>query len=60
MKKLEEAAPGDVAALRRRTIRALANDEINDEDCTYITSRLNEIGERVKNISERRLAHGHQ
>lgn len=58
MKKLEEAAPGDVAALRRRTIRALANDEITDEDCAIITAHLGEILDRVQMIKERRAAHG--
>jgi Asp-tRNA(Asn)/Glu-tRNA(Gln) amidotransferase C subunit len=54
MKKLEEAAPTEVAALRRRTIRALANDEITDDECAIITAHLGAILDVVHTIKERR------
>jgi Asp-tRNA(Asn)/Glu-tRNA(Gln) amidotransferase C subunit len=54
MKKLEEAAPTEVFALRRRTIRALANDEITDDECATITAHLGAILDVVQEIKERR------
>jgi len=50
MKSILEAAPGELAAVKKRTIRSLAMGDIGQEDCNYITSRLDEILERVDSI----------
>lgn len=54
MKTMKEAAPAELEAVRRRAIRALAVREIEEADCTYITSRLDEILHRVKTMKETR------
>lgn len=43
MKSILEAAPAEVSALKKRTIRSLATGDINQEQCTYITKRLDEV-----------------
>ena len=53
MKSLKEAAPAEVGAIRKRAFRELAMDRIDTEDCTYITTRLDEIEVYIKNMEER-------
>lgn len=50
MKTILEAAPSEVGALKRRTIRSLAVEAIEPGDCDYITKRLDEIISRVELI----------
>jgi hypothetical protein len=48
MKKYKEAAPVEVSALKRRTIRSLAMGQITDSSCQYITLRLDEIAAHIE------------
>jgi len=52
MKTMAEAAPAELEAVRRRAIRALAMRQISPGDCSYITTRLDEILDRVQNLEE--------
>lgn len=52
MKSILEAAPAEVSALKRRTIRSLAVESIGQTDCDYITKRLDEILIRVQAIKK--------
>jgi hypothetical protein len=48
-----EAAPVELAAVKKRTIRSLAMGQINDKDCDYINSHIDAILKRVAEIKER-------
>ena len=54
MKSILEAAETEVSALKRRTIRSLATEDIEESDCAYITKRLDEILVRVDVIKTRK------
>jgi hypothetical protein len=51
VKPFKDAAPPEVAALKRRTIRSLAMGQIPDASCTFITIRLDEIAAHIVEIS---------
>lgn len=53
MKAMKEAGRDEVAALRRRTIRALAMGRIGSEDSQFINERLDEIDARIVSMEER-------
>jgi hypothetical protein len=58
MKSITEV-PEELASLKRRTIRSLATEDIEQKDCTYITTRLDEIASRIAEINNRKeTAHG--
>lgn len=52
MKSILEAAPTEIAALKKRTIRSLAAGSINQQQCTYITKRLDEVANFVEDINK--------
>lgn len=53
MKSILTAAPAEIGAVKRRTIRSLAMGDISQTDCDYITKRLDEIVRRVDNINKK-------
>jgi hypothetical protein len=52
MKTIQEAGPGEIAAIKRRTIRTLANGEITDEQCSFITKHLDAINGMLESINK--------
>lgn len=46
------AVPRDTDAIRKRVRKLAAMDRIADEDCKYITDRLDEIDARVITMPE--------
>lgn len=53
MKSILEAAPAEVGAIKKRTIRSLAMGQIEEKDCDFINSHLDAILKRVSEINER-------
>lgn len=53
MKSILEAAPGELGAIKKRTIRSLAMGQIDEKDCDYITDRIDAILKRVAELKER-------
>ena len=51
MKSMMDSLP-EVDRLRRRARRLAAMDRISEADCTYITSKLREIEERILTMPE--------
>lgn len=47
MKSLEEAAPGEIGAIRRRAIRSYATGDISQIKCDAITKKLDELEQIV-------------
>lgn len=43
MKSIQEAGPGEIAAVKRRTIRTLAVGGITDDQCTFINKHLDAV-----------------
>lgn len=54
MKGMKAAAPKEVGAIRKRTLRLFAMDRIEKPDCDYIIRRLDEIEARVEQMPERK------
>lgn len=48
--------PEELNSLKRRTIRSLATEAIGQDDCTYITTRLEQILERIESINKEEQA----
>ena len=59
MKTILEAASTEVSALKKRTIRSLAVEAIEQGDCDYIIKRLDEVLSRVDliKIKKKEVAH---
>jgi hypothetical protein len=49
-----DEVPEQVHSLKRRTIRSLATEEIEQDDCTYITKRFDEVIHRIEQIRIRK------
>lgn len=54
MKSILEAAPTELAAIKKRTIRSLAMGQIEQGDCDFITTRIDAIVKRVEVIKQER------
>jgi hypothetical protein len=52
MKTIQEAGPGEIAAIKRRTIRTLAMGEITDEQSAFITKHLDAINGMLESINK--------
>lgn len=52
MKTIQEAGPGEVAAVKRRTIRTLAMGQIPEADCEFITNHLDAVLERLETLNK--------
>lgn len=52
MKSILDAAPDELAAVKKRTIRSLAMGQIAEEDCDYINSHIDAILKRVAELKE--------
>jgi hypothetical protein len=52
MKTIQEAGPGEIAAIKRRTIRTLAMGEITEEQCTFINKHLDAINGVLESINK--------
>ena len=52
MKSILEAAPAEIGAIKKRTIRSLAMGQINEKDCDFINDHLDAILKRVNEINE--------
>ena len=52
MKSILEAAPAEIGAIKKRTIRSLAMGEIAQADCDFITKNLDAILARVNKLKE--------
>lgn len=53
MKSIVEV-PEQVHSLKRRTIRSLATEDIESDECTYITKRLDEVVQKIEQIRIRK------
>lgn len=51
MKSIQEAGPGEVAAVKRRTIRTLAVGGITEEQCASITKHLDAVTDLLESMS---------
>lgn len=51
MKSILEAAPAELGAVKKRTIRSLAMGQISPEDCEYINQNIDAILKRVADIN---------
>jgi hypothetical protein len=54
MKSILEAAPVELAAIKKRTIRSLAMGQIEDKDCDFINTHIDAILRRVAELNERK------
>lgn len=54
MKSILEAAPVELAAVKKRTIRSLAMGQIEEGDCDFITNHIDAILKRVELINNER------
>jgi len=54
MKSILTAAPVEVGAIKRRTIRSLAMGDITQGDCDYIIKQLDNVTQRVELINKKR------
>lgn len=52
MKSILEAAPAEIGAIKKRTIRSLAMGQINEKDCDFINNHLDAILKRVNELNE--------
>jgi len=52
MKSMKQAAPGEVSALRRRTLRSQAMGRVSKQDAEFIVKRLDEVEARVVTMTE--------
>lgn len=52
MKTIQEAGPGEVAAVKRRTIRTLAMGEISQEDSDYINQHLDAVIRKLESMNK--------
>ncbi|AWY04500.1 hypothetical protein SEA_GILDA_44 [Microbacterium phage Gilda] len=52
MKSILEAAPAEIGAIKKRTIRSLAMGQIEEKDCDFINNHLDAILKRVSEINE--------
>lgn len=52
MKSILEAAPAELGATKKRTIRSLAMGQISQADCDFITTHIDAILARVEEIKE--------
>ena len=52
MKSILEAAPAEIGAIKKRTIRSLAMGQIEEKDCDFINNHLDAILKRVNEINE--------
>ncbi len=52
MKSILEAAPAEIGAIKKRTIRSLAMGQIEEKDCDFINNHLDAILKRVAELNE--------
>lgn len=52
MKSILEAAPAELGAVKKRTIRSLAMGQISEKDCDFINTHLDAILKRVNELNE--------
>lgn len=52
MKSILEAAPTELGAVKRRTIRSLAMGSIEEKDCDFITNHIDAILKRVAELNK--------
>lgn len=52
MKTIQEAGPGEIAAIKRRTIRTLAMGKITEEQCTFINKHLDAVNSVLESINK--------
>jgi hypothetical protein len=52
MKSILEAAPAELGAIKKRTIRSLAMGQIGEKDCDFINQHIDAILRRVEQITE--------
>jgi hypothetical protein len=52
MKSILEAAPAEIGAIKKRTIRSLAMGQIEEKDCDFINNHLDAILKRVNELNE--------
>lgn len=53
MKSILEAAPVELGAVKKRTIRSLAMGQIGERDCDFINTHIDAILKRVAELNER-------
>lgn len=53
MKSILEAAPVELAAVKKRTIRSLAMGQIQEKDCDFINNHIDAILKRVDEINHK-------
>lgn len=53
MKSILEAAPAEIGAIKKRTIRSLAMGQISEKDCDFINNHLDAILKRVDDLTEK-------
>lgn len=53
MKSILEAAPVELGAVKKRTIRSLAMGEIEQKDCDFINAHIDAILKRVSELNEK-------
>ena len=49
---MKEAAPDELAAVKRRALKSLAMGRIEESDCTYITSKIDDLTGFILNMHE--------
>jgi hypothetical protein len=58
VKKLKEAAPAEIAAIKRRTIRSYAMGDISESDCAAVTKALGDLELLIGSIKEIKIKKG--
>lgn len=53
MKSIQEAGPGEIAAVKRRTIRTLAVGGITEAECTFINKHLDSVLGLLESLNNR-------
>lgn len=53
MKGIKEVVPAQLKTIRSRTLKQLAMNRIAEEDCTYITRKLDELEGYIYNMEEK-------
>ena len=51
MKSILEAAPAEIGAIKKRTIRSLAMGQIEEKDCDFINNHLDAFLKRVYELN---------
>lgn len=53
MKTLKEAAPAELASLRRRAIRSYAMGNIDEASCSVVTTKIDELDSLIANLKDK-------